>query len=256
LVVANAAPPIVTLSSDFGAGSPYVAIMKAVLLSVCPSVLLVDVNHDLESFRPEAGAFPLWAASAAFGPGSIHLAVVDPGVGSARRAVAFQTGERWYVGPDNGLFGLILAESDRLAQPVDAAFNLPLPEAAAPTFHGRDVFAPAAALLARDGVPDPRWPELAPADLIRSDLVPARVLFVDSFGNLITSIRPPALGLMISGTLITSSHRSYHEAEPGRPFFYLGSMGLIEVGVREGRADQVLGAGLGSSVQALGADKN
>jgi S-adenosylmethionine hydrolase len=102
---------LVTLTSDFGEGSPYVAAMKAVLLAGSPATTLVDVSHTVPPFDVVSGAFVLWAGARNFGPGAVHLAVVDPGVGTARRAVAFSLGGSFYVGPDNGLFGLVVSEA-------------------------------------------------------------------------------------------------------------------------------------------------
>src|SRR6266849_3309691 len=144
---ATAGPPLVTFTSDFGTGSPLVAAMKAMVLAGCPHATLVDVSHEVPHFDVFAGAFMLFAGTRHFGPASVHLAVVDPGVGSARRRLAIRAGGRFYVGPDNGLFGIVIEEVG-MQQAVELA---PMP-GGAPTFEGRDVFAPAAAALA-SGVP-------------------------------------------------------------------------------------------------------
>ena len=239
------AAPIVTLTTDFGTGSPYVAAMKGVLMAGCPDARLVDVSHQVPAFGIEAAAFVLWAGTRDFAAGSVHLAVVDPGVGTARRAVAFEVAGRYYVGPDNGIFSFVVSE----ARPhMPTAVTLQRPAGASATFEGRDVFAPAAARLAAgtrlrdlgEQAPAPaRLPE-------RGD----RVLWVDGFGNVVTSLRPPVRGIRIGGVDIRSSARTYGEAPSGL-FFYTGSLGFVEVGVNGDRAAVLLDAVPGTPVSAL-----
>ena len=137
------APPVVTFTTDFGSGSPLVAAMKGVVLAGCPTAVLVDVSHEVPRFDVSAGAFMLFAGTRHFGGGSVHLAVVDPGVGSTRRRLIVQAGGRFYIGPDNGLFAIVIDEVG-----VQAVHELAPRPHSAPTFEGRDVFAPAAAALA------------------------------------------------------------------------------------------------------------
>jgi len=237
---------LVSLSSDFGAGSPYVATMKALILSRCPEATLIDLSHQLQAFRPEAAAFTIWAGTASFPESSVHLAVVDPGVGGRRQAVALRVGGSWYVGPDNGVFGLVLATADQDRVPVVEAWSLKVPDGASPTFHGRDVFAPAAAHLAGAGPASDLGQKLDPAGLQRVALDPPRVLFADNFGNLVTSLRGPLAGVRLGGHDLRVWASTYAEAEFGVPFLYVGSTGLIEIGLREARADQALEADVGS----------
>jgi S-adenosylmethionine hydrolase len=239
--------PVITLTSDFGEGSPYVAAMKARLLDGCPSAMLVDVGHAVPAFDVVSAAFVLWAGTRHFAKGAVHLAVVDPGVGSARRAVAFRLDGSWYVGPDNGLFGLVLAESD--FEP-DLAIELLRPAGASPTFEGRDLFAPAAAALAAGRPPHDLGRPLtgAPAPLA---IAGPGVLWVDRFGNLITSLRPPPVPLRIRDHKIRAVARTFSEAPPGEPFLYAGSMGFVEIGVREASAAERLGARAGDPVEPL-----
>jgi len=239
---------VVTLTSDFGEGSPYVAAMKARLLAGCPNATLVDVGHSVPPFDVVSGAFVLWAGTRHFEPGAVHLAVVDPGVGGPRRPVALEVGGARYVGPDNGLFGLVISEAGPAA-PV-AAVELPRPPAASPTFEGRDVFAPAAAALAAGAtlgsLGRPLGSPLAPLPV--SGPV---VLWVDRFGNLVTSLRPPVHGLLVNGREVRATARTFGEARPDTPFLYIGSMGFVEVAVRQGRADERLEAGPGTPVRPL-----
>jgi S-adenosylmethionine hydrolase len=218
--------------------------MKAVVLASCPQAQLVDVTHDVPAFDIAAGAFLLWAGTRDFAPGSVHLAVVDPGVGTARRRLAVRAGGAFYVAPDNGLLELVLQD-----HALEAAVIVePLPGASR-TFEGRDVFAPAAGSLAA-GRP---LEELgAPAgELIRLPRQPPRVLWVDRFGNLLTSLKPPVAGVRVGRREVRVSAPTFGEAGSGEPFFYTGSLGYVEVGIREGRADEALSAQPGTPVEAL-----
>jgi S-adenosylmethionine hydrolase len=203
-----------------------VAAMKGVVLAGCPTAVLVDVSHEVPRFDVSAGAFMLFAGTRHFGGGSVHLAVVDPGVGSSRRRLIVQAGSRYYIGPDNGLFAIVIDEVGVQA-----------------------VHEPAAAALA-SGVPieslgpptDPPvgLPETGP-----------RVLWTDGFGNLVTNLKPPVRRLRVHGHDIVANAKTYSEARPGEPFVYVGSMGYLEIGVREARADKLLGARAGMKVETL-----
>jgi len=219
--------------------------MKARLLLGCPAAVLVDVSHSVPAFDVISGAFVLWAGTREFGPGAVHLAVVDPGVGGSRRAVAFPLDGAWYVGPDNGLFGLVLARS---AGAPAWAIELRRPEGASPTFEGRDVFAPAAAALAAGRAPESLGGPLA-GPLAPLPVSGPAVLWVDRFGNLVTNLEPPVTGLRVNGREVTAAARTFSEAPPGVPFLYVGSTGYVEVGVRESRADDLLGARAGVTVE-------
>src|SRR5438309_11038192 len=238
------APPLVTFTSDFGSGSPLVAAMKAVVLAGCPNATLVDVSHEVPRFDVFAGAFMLFAGTRHFGAGSVHLAVVDPGVGSSRRRLAIRAGGRFYIGPDNGLFAIVIEEVG-MQQAVELA---PTP-GGAPTFEGRDIFAPAAAALA-SGVPLESLGHATAAPKMLDDSGP-RVLWTDGFGNLVTNLKPPVRPMRIHNHYITASATTYADARPNEPFVYIGSMGYLEVGIRESRADRVLGARAGMKVELL-----
>jgi S-adenosylmethionine hydrolase len=239
-----AGPPLVTFTSDFGTGSPLVAAMKAVVLAGCPNATLVDVSHEVPRFDVFAGAFMLFAGTRHFRAGSVHMAVVDPGVGSSRRRLVIRAGGRFYVGPDNGLFGIVIDEVG-----MQQAVELPPVPGGAPTFEGRDVFAPAAAALA-SGVPlESLGHPTAPPTML--DESGPRVLWTDGFGNLVTNLKPPVRPMRIHNHYITASAKTYADARPNEPFVYVGSMGYLEVGIREARADRVLGARPGMRVDLL-----
>lgn len=244
--------PLFTLTTDFGAGSGYPAQVKAVLLRAHPEARLVDVSHEVPAYDLVAGALLLEAALPWFPAEAVHLAVIDPGVGTARRALAVldPLGRR-LVGPDNGLLTPFLGPGAR-------AFALApgergLPPARSATFHGRDLFAPAAALLAGGAapealgppVPDPvllPWPEA-----VRSgDEVRGVTLAADRFGNLVTSIRTRHLGearvreVVVGGAPARWVH-TFGEGDPGELLALAGSGGRVEIAVREGAATARLG---------------
>ncbi|HYR49452.1 MAG TPA: SAM-dependent chlorinase/fluorinase [Candidatus Eisenbacteria bacterium] len=237
-----ARPPLVTFTTDFGSGSPLVAAMKAMVLAGCPHAVLVDVSHEVPRFDVSAGSFMLFAGTRHFPGGSVHLAVVDPGVGSSRRRLIVQAGGRFYIGPDNGLFAIVIDEVG-LQRTIELA---PRPHGA-PTFEGRDVFAPAAAALA-SGVPLESLGPPTDPPMVLPDTGP-RVLWVDGFGNLVTNLKPPARRMRIHNHDITATATTYSEGRPNEPFVYVGSMGYLEVAVRETRADKLLGARPGMKVE-------
>ena len=250
-------PRIVTLTTDFGTGSGYVAEMKGVLLHAQASFTLVDIAHDLPAHDVRAAAWLVGQACFAFPPGTLHLAVVDPGVGTARRLAWARIGDQEFLGPDNGLFSWALRRA-----PLVATHEILVAVTAAATFHGRDVLAPAAVRLL-DGVkPESLGPPLA--DLVRlawpepretAAGVEGEVLHVDAFGNLVTNLpadlwpRIVAAGCLRAGDHdVTALVRTYGDAPPGTAVALVGSQGFIEAAVVEGRADQRLAAGVGTRV--------
>ena len=239
-----AGPPLVTFTTDFGSGSPLVAAMKAVVLAGCPLAVLVDVSHEVPRFDVHAGAYMLFAGTRHFLAGSVHLVVVDPGVGTSRRRLAIRAGGRYYVGPDNGLFTIVIDEVGL----QDAVELAPRPEGSS-TFEGRDVFAPAAAALAA-GVPiESLGPPTDPPKMIEEST--PRVLWTDGFGNLVTNLKPPARPMRVHNHYVTATATTYAEARPNEPFVYVGSMGYLEIGVREARADRLLAARAGMLIELL-----
>jgi S-adenosylmethionine hydrolase len=257
--------PIISLTTDFGLVDYYVGTLKAVVLGICPRATLVDVCHQIHPQAVRQAAFILAAATPYFAPGAVHLVVVDPGVGSERRPIAVQTARASYVAPDNGVLSLALIQD-----PPRAAVHLTAPQYRLPqvsaTFHGRDVFAPAAAHLAC-GVDPLEMGEPVPlADLVTFPLPePERqpdgswmgeVLHVDHFGNLITSFQSPIpttqhphLSVEIAGRQIPRLSRTFADVPPGELVAYIGSSGHLEVAVREGNAAAVLGVGIGAPVR-------
>ena len=250
--------PIVTLLTDFTAGSGYPAQMKAVILQFLPDAQIVDISHEVPPFDVIAGALLLEACAPRFPVRAVHCAVVDPGVGTSRRPVCLvdAAGHR-FVGPDNGLFTPFLGPGARVYLLSDRRV-VPEPESA--TFHGRDLFAPVAAWLAGGGdpsrlgprVPDPvraGWPE----PLRRGDAVEGICLAADSFGTVVTSIAARHLGSRRVRAVSVAGRtarfvRTFGEGEPGELLALVGSSGRIEVAVREGSAAERLGAVRGTPV--------
>jgi len=186
--------PLVTLLSDFGLKDPYVAEMKAVVSTISPEARIVDISHSIDKFDIRMGAFVLASARRYFPKGTIHVAVVDPSVGTKRRALLVETKRAFYVGPDNGL--LMLAAQKEGIRHVYSITNpkLMLPSVAS-TFHGRDVFAPAAAYLANGTAPTEFGPEISDfmvprfaKPVLKTDGLVGEVLHIDDFGNIITNI--------------------------------------------------------------------
>jgi S-adenosylmethionine hydrolase len=255
-------PVIVTLLSDFGTTDTYAGQMKGAILAVAPEAVLVDLTHSVPAQDVRTGAFHLWAAVEAFPADTVHLAVVDPGVGTRRRAIAARAKRGdLFVGPDNGL---LMAAINRLGGLV-AAVQLEEPrffrDRVSFTFHGRDVFGPIAGYLARGG----RLEELGPAldevdrsvDFARPEKegrrVVGEVLHVDVYGNLVTnvpaSMLPPAFEVRTGNRVIRDApHLSYQDVESGSPLALIGSNGLLEISVRDGSAKNLLRVRVGTKL--------
>jgi S-adenosylmethionine hydrolase len=239
--------PIITLTTDSGTGSPYVAAIKAVLLEGARDAVIVDVSHEVPPFDVMQGAFVLWLGTRFFGPGAIHVAVIDPGVGTERRPIAIALNDSFYVGPDNGLFGLILQES---TQAPTTIVELPRPSGTSATFEELDVFAPTAAALA-SGRPISELGRPLGGPLLDLTVHEPAVLWVDRFGNLITNLKPPVTALRVNGHTVRTTARTFGEAPAGQPFVYVVSFGLVAIAVAQGRADTALGATAGTALELL-----
>ncbi len=267
---------LITLTTDFGLRDGYGGVMKGVIAGIAPQATVIDLTHEITPQDVRSAAYLLWATLPYFPPETVHLAVVDPGVGTARRALAAWTPWGYLVGPDNGLFSYVWAAAppELVVELTNPAYRLP---ALSVTFHGRDLFAPAAAHLAC-GVPltafgppvsDPvRWP------LPRLEWVPGalrgEVLYVDRFGNGVTSIgqlrweneglrlvsafgQGPALEVQTARAMVQAAgrrwplRRTYGEVAAGEPLALIGSAGLLELAVAQGSA-AALGVTVGAEV--------
>lgn len=260
--------PLIALLTDFGTRDHYVGAMKGSILSVCPEAVLVDIVHDLPPHDVPAAAFALSAAYSAFPRGTVFVAVVDPGVGSDRRGLAIEAGGHLFVGPDNGVFGLVLARhpDHRIHELANSRL---FRTRVSPTFHARDVFGPVAAHLAR-GVPlDELGPPVAqPVPLSYPQVAriadrewQACVIHVDRFGNLITNMPESELD-RIAGEAEADAQvvvgvesallplgQTYADVPPGEACALVGSSGLLEIAVNQGDASRLLGASRGAPVR-------
>lgn len=260
---------VVTLLTDFGSRDHYVGVMKGVILSTAPEVALVDLGHEVEPGSVEQAAFALLAAHPFFPAGTVHLVVVDPGVGSDRRALVVEAAGQRFVGPDNGVFGYLLErEPQAVVREVTDLTHARTPMS--DTFHGRDLFAPLAAALAagadvarvgpviQDAV---RLPPIA-ATRGRDGLARGRILHVDRYGNCVTTLTAADLlggttpRLSVRGALVEGLRRQYAGVEDGRPFLVEGSTGFLEISVNGGSAADLMGARLGDEVVEVADEGN
>ncbi|HEY8174085.1 MAG TPA: SAM-dependent chlorinase/fluorinase [Gemmatimonadaceae bacterium] len=241
---------IITLLTDFGTADGYVGEMKGVLLSEVPGATIIDITHDIPPHDVELGRLTLARYWRRFPPGTVHIAVVDPGVGSERAALLVASDGSFLVGPDNGLL------SPALLVGGARAVALGVPSHASATFHGRDVFAPAAAQLAR-GVDVDALGAPAAAPVILRTAEPHRgkhgeligeVIAVDRFGNAITNLVGIRGGQLRVHDREIPVQRAYADLESGEIGAVVGSTGLIEIVVREGRAADVLSLPRGTKV--------
>jgi len=244
---------VITLLTDFGNADSYVAEMKGVLLTLAPQATLIDVAHLVPPGDIRAAQYLLARTWRRFPDGTVHLAVIDPGVGGARRALAAECEGHRFVAPDNGLLSFL---------PGAARFvSLAIPTDAAPTFHGRDVFAPAAARLANAEPLDALGAPVtdrhhSPLPTPRHDGVAlmGEVIYVDRFGTLVSNIPgaqvEPGVRIRVDGTDVGALRRTYADVERGALAALIGSGGTVEIAVRDGSAARLLGVGVGAEVRA------
>jgi S-adenosyl-L-methionine hydrolase (adenosine-forming) len=257
---------IVALTTDFGTTDPWVGIMKGVIAARAPGATVIDVTHGIPPQDVLAGALVLRHAVPYFPLGTVHLAVVDPGVGGPRRALCVETARALFVGPDNGLLSLAAPASEvrTIVELRDERFHL-TPRSA--TFHGRDVFAPVAAALARGTSPAELGPEVPAMERLtlpqatRADgALRGQVVYVDHFGNLVTNLSEvdlstfpsQRLSISIRDVRLTDVARSYADVAPGEPVAVVNSWGLLEIAVRDGSARATLGGRVGDPVEVEG----
>lgn len=243
---------LITLTTDFGLRDPYVAEMKAVILSINPGATIVDITHEIEKFDVRMGAYVLASASPFFSKGTVHVAVVDPGVGTRRRPILIQTKHSFYIGPDNGL--LVLPAKTQGIEHVYEITNrkLMLPQISR-TFHGRDIFAPAAAHLTK-GIPTeefgPEIHEITTPEFTkvtqRKNMLIGEVLHIDGFGNIITNLTEKELRQLNIKDVVHVALKNfelklrlckaYAEAKPRELLAIIGSHNFLEISINQGNA--------------------
>lgn len=260
------AVPIITLLSDFGLQGPYVAEMKAVILSICPETRIVDISHEIGKFNIRMGAFVLASATPYFPARTIHVAVVDPGVGTKRRPIIVETECSFYVGPDNGIL-MLAAHKEGIRHVYHVNNSQYMLPKISRTFHGRDIFAPAAAHLAKGHAPsnfgpqihDYLLPEFAKPRLKKAELS-GEIIHIDGFGNLVTNISAEDLekiGISEGVDFVvefggkTSSLKlcsAYGGVSTKNPLAIIGSGGFLEFSVNQGNASQIFSLKIGDYV--------
>ena len=246
---------IITLTTDFGLSDPFVGIMKGVILSIAPETQVVDITHDIKAFDIVEAAFLLDSAYRYFPEGTVHVIVVDPGVGSARRPIAASGHGHLFVAPDNGVLSTVL-ESE-VYHIRNQSFFL---NSISQTFHGRDIFAPVAANLARGAPIDSVGPRILdftkkplPKPRPQGDRLCGTVLRIDRFGNIVTNLKRKHLvddfTIHVAGLPITRLCGNFSEAEPGEFFAFEGSTGFIEIALNQGSAADKLNVERGAEIE-------
>ena len=234
---------MISLLTDFGTADYFVGAVKGAILSVNPQAVIADITHEIPPQDIEAGAFTLLACYKTFPKGTIHVAVVDPGVGSTRRPIVVSANEQFFVGPDNGIFSYIYDRepSHRTFHVTAEKYFRPLPSS---TFHGRDIFAPVAAALSNGVKPRKFGPEILDQVRLPALLEPTRIIHIDRFGNCVTNITrdifKPDTNLLINGKTIRDFRNFYGEDSSTSPFAIWGSAGFLEISVNGGSAAKVL----------------
>lgn len=240
---------IITLLTDFGLTDHYVGAMKGVMLGICPNAQLIDISHGVTPYAIAESAYTLAQAWQCFPAGTIHLVVVDPGVGSERRPIVVEAGGHLFVGPDNGVFDMVYgAAGEVVVREITVAryFRHPVSR----TFHGRDIFSPVAAHLATGVGPaevghtieDYQRLHLAKPIQTGPGQWTGRILKIDHYGNIITNLRsdewPPhtPLQVRVGGKTIEHWADNYAQMAPGQAFFVAGSSGYVEISIREASA--------------------
>jgi len=259
--------PIITLLSDFGLRDPYVAEMKAVILSICPETTIIDISHEISKFDIRTGAFVLASAAPYFPSGTIHVAVVDPGVGTKRRPIIVETDRSFYVGPDNGLL-MLSAQKEGIRH----AYHITSREYMLPkisrTFHGRDIFSCAAVHLARGISPSKFGPEIHDYVMpefakphFKEDKLFGEIVHIDDFGNVVTNISEKDLekigiheGRFLhvklgDKTLKIKLCSAYVEVSIQSPLAIIGSSDFLEVAVNQGDASKTFNVKIGDAIR-------
>ncbi len=255
-------PPIITLTTDFGSADHYVGVMKGVIATISPAATTVDICHDVRPYCVAEGAFRIAQSYRFFPPGSVHLVVVDPGVGSSRRPIAAAAGGHYFVAPDNGVLSQVFEKEPGVVREVDVSrYAL---QAISNTFHGRDIFAPASAWLSQ-GTPFDEIGALVADPVILAATAPVavepgrwrgRILNVDRFGNLVTSFESSRLAdrtggfrLSVGKLEVVRRAESYALYSGEEPFLIEGSSGYLEVSINRHSAAARAGARIGHTAE-------
>ena len=259
------AQPILTLTTDFGAADHYVAAMKGVILGICPRARMVDISHQVKPYQIAEGAYLVAQAYRYFPPKTVHVVVVDPGVGSARRPILIEAAGQYFIGPDNGVLSMVYDREKHKARLIsaDRYFRQPVSR----TFHGRDIFEPVAAHIAA-GVPAARVGKLIHDHLKSSSWKPQRtgkrtwtglVLHIDRFGNIVTNFEAAdfpdlemrSFALRLGPREVNVLARTYAECGPAELFAIAGSSGYLEISVNQSSAAEAVGCETGAPAELV-----
>lgn len=250
------AQPILTLTTDFGASDHYVGAMKGVILGICPQAQIVDICHEVTPYEIAEGAYVIAQAYECFPKNTVHVVVVDPGVGTARRPILVEAAGQFFIGPDNGVLSMVYSRQKHKVRLIanESYFRKPV----SATFHGRDIFAPVAAHLAA-GIAPARMGRLV-QDYLQPDFLKpqrtGRILKIDRFGNIVTNLvaqaASPAFAVTIGRRKISKLVGTYAEGRPGELVLIVGSSGYLEVSVNQGSAADQIGCKPGAPVRLLG----
>lgn len=233
-----------TLTTDFGLADHYVAAMKGVIYCICPKAHIADISHEVRPFAIGQAAYLIAQCYAYYPAKTVHVAVVDPGVGSERRAILVEAASQYFVGPDNGVFSMVMAGEKHKVRRIDNEryFRQPVSH----TFHGRDIFAPVGAHLAAGAAPKTVGPRID--DAVKLESGRQRVLHIDRFGNVITSLREANGAIRIAGAVVRARASHYAEVKPGKLFVIEGSGGFLEISMNGASAAQRLRCQVGDEV--------
>ena len=240
--------PIVYFFTDFGAQGPYLGLMETALLRHAPQARVIHLVSDAPAFSPKPSAYLLGALVPWLAPGSMLVGVVDPGVGTARKALLLEAGGRRFIGPDNGLFAALMKNREARAWEI-----VQDPAELSATFHGRDLFAPAAGRLAGGGKLELQSIPLQ--QLVGADWPGqlAEIIYIDHYGNAMSGLRADAFSpdtVFRLGDLLLSRHDTFADVPPGDAFWYENSLGLVEIAVNRGRCDTTLGIRVGTAIES------
>ncbi|MDX1586336.1 MAG: SAM-dependent chlorinase/fluorinase [Balneolaceae bacterium] len=258
-------PKIITLTTDFGLQDYYVSAMKAVMLGIAPDARFVDISHEIPSQDIMAGSWVLKNSAMLFPPTTVHVVVVDPGVGTDRDAIALQIEDQFFVGPDNGIFSILTEQKEYRA--VRLTNEKYWGQEASNTFHGRDIFAPVAAHLSSgidlEQLGEPieelvtyRWAE----PIADKDGLQGWVIHIDKFGNLITNlsaslieevIGDKSVKIYVGNTILDEIVNTFGSVLEGEPAAFIGSSGMLEIGINKGDARQMLGVQKGAQISLV-----
>ncbi|HKK25782.1 MAG TPA: SAM-dependent chlorinase/fluorinase [Gracilimonas sp.] len=256
---------IITLTTDFGLQDHYVSAMKAVMLGIAPDVRFVDVSHEIPAQDIMAGAWVVKNTAFLYPPGTVHLVVVDPGVGTSRHPIALKIRDQYFVGPDNGIFSLLFKEYEYEAYKLNNSTYWA--QGLSNTFHGRDVFAPVSAHLSTgvslDEVGEPiddlvtyHWA----VPIADKDGLQGWVVHIDRFGNLITNIsdkliedhlKRKTVKIYVGNTMLNKVVSTFGDVEEGEPAAFIGSSGMLEIGINKGNAARMLSVDKGAQISIV-----